>query len=138
MLSTLLNIGNKSCLYLFTEQTVNYNDLIIVDSYDSSIHTNIVDATKILVLRNGMYVINISCQFDEPGMVGIFINQEEDSIYETETFFKNSISLHILLVHQILNLKANNIISIKYLSNGPNKIINSENIFKIWKLKSSQ
>lgn len=81
----------------------------------------------IQISTNGMYLLNILCQFEEPNIVGIFINNNEDTVYHTETHILNSKELNFLLVHQILNLNTNDIISIKSLSNNPNKIINSEN-----------
>jgi hypothetical protein len=72
-----------------------------------------------LILSSGMYLLNISCQFNEPNIIGIFINQNEDTIYHTETYIFNSKKLNYLLVHLILNLNTNDIISIKSLSNEP-------------------
>jgi len=31
-----------------------------------------------LILSSGMYLLNISCQFNEPNIIGIFINQNEE------------------------------------------------------------
>jgi hypothetical protein len=72
-----------------------------------------------LILSSGIYLLNISCQFNEPNIIGIFINQNEDTIYHTETYIFNSKKLNYLLVHLILNLNTNDIISIKSLSNEP-------------------
>ena len=74
-----------------------------------------------------MYIINISCQFDESCMIGLFINHLEDSTYETSQF-------NNLLIHQIIHLNKEDIINLKYLSNYPNKIVGSENKIKLWKL----
>ncbi len=109
------------------EQNVYFNHTIIIDIDTSSM-------CEIPILSDGMYIINISCQFDEPAIIGIFIDQNEDSQHSTESYELNSKKSHFLLVHQVLNLKTNNLITIKYLSNEPNKIINSENIIKLWKL----
>jgi hypothetical protein len=137
MLSTLLNKNTEifSELYLIKKQSLNYNDLIIFDSDDSSMR-------EIIVLSTGIYIVNVSCQFAESCIIGLFVNGIEDSIYQTENHYNkiflnsNPVIPSHLLIHQILNLKANNLISIKYLSNGPNKIINLENKIKIWKLST--
>jgi hypothetical protein len=124
MLSTLSN----------NEQVINYNDLIVLDSNNCSIN-------EIKVLSTGMYVINISCQFDDSCIIGLFVDDKEESIHQTESHINNSsyenqkfTKSNYLLIHQILKLNTNNTLTLKYLSTGPNKIINLENKFKIWKL----
>ena len=114
-------------MFSIKKQILNYNDTFIIDS-------NICSMYEIPILSTGMYVLNISCQFDDPCLVGLYINQKEETIHPTESYILNSIKSNYLHVHQILNLETNSLITIKYLSNGLNKIINSENEIKLWKL----
>lgn len=108
------SILNNPIEYVIEQQNLNYNQQIKTDC-------------EVKVLSTGMYIINMSCQFDEACKIGLFINHLEDSTYETVQF-------NNLLVHQIVFISQNDTINFKYLSDYPNKTISSENKIKLWKL----
>ena len=96
-------------LYIIYYQSVNYNDNIMI-------RTNECSPNQIIIKYTSIYIININCQFDEPCTIGFYINDEEYATYETGIF-------NNIIIHQLLKLNVNDLISIKYLSNYPNKII---------------
>lgn len=75
---------------------------------------------------SGLYLFHISCNFNEVGFVGLYINDIEDTVYPIEN--------GNLLIHQVIHLLSEDTISLKYLLDQPNKIINFENQIKIWKI----
>jgi len=118
---------NNIEIYSINQQYIKYNNLIIF-SLDNK------PTQKILLSNIGIYIINISCQFNESAIIGLFIDDIEDSRYQTNNYNYNLIMTNYLLIHQIINIKTPKSLSIKLLSNVPTKIINLENKIVINKI----
>jgi len=119
------NVSIGKIEYWINTQNINYNELLKIKN---DIDDNTMYYFK--VLYSGIYILNISCLFEESCIIGLFINEVEDSVYETyELTNKNH-----LMIHQIIYFNLHDIISFKYLSINQNKLLKSENKIKIWKL----
>jgi hypothetical protein len=117
-MSDEITVCNKK-LYIIYNQLVNYNEYIMI-------RTNECSPYQIIIKDTSIYIININCQFDEPCTVGFYINEIEYACYETGVF-------NNLLIHQLLKLNVDDLITIKYLSDYPNKIVGSDNEINLWK-----
>jgi len=103
--------------------------------YEHNVQYLELDTTKksIKILIPGMYMLHITAQFDQPCQVAFFIN---DTVDATTVTASNS-GAHIVTVHQLFNLNANDLISFRnYISNvtlttsipASGSIIDSQNI----------
>lgn len=117
-MSNEITVCNKK-LYIIYHQLVNYNEYIMI-------RTNECSPYQIIIKDTSIYIININCQFDESCTVGFYINEVEYACYETDVF-------NNLLIHQLLKLNVGDLITIKYLSDYPNKIVGSDNEINLWK-----
>lgn len=109
--------------FIINNQSVSSNGSIYID-----FNNYLLD--EILILDSGMYLINVACQFMEPCTVGLYTNNNEQVSQETIV----ADNYYFLLIHYVLKLELESRLSIKYLSIGENKIINSDNEIKIWKI----
>ena len=71
---------------------------------------------SIKIKRDGLYVINLTCQFDQPGQIALFINNTP----ELSSLTASNGSENFITVHQILNLNKGDCVSVRnYLSAYP-------------------
>jgi hypothetical protein len=130
--------------YSINNQPLNYSDPI-------GISCGIFSLNEIKVPKADLYMITIICEFMNPCLVGIYIDQTENFIYGTENYVdlrgnnlsdqSNSskpldlgLASHYLFINQVLYLEPTDSLNIKYLSDLPNKVINTDNRIIISKL----
>lgn len=70
--------------------------------------------SDIKVLRSGIYILHITCQFDQPAQVAFFVNGMPD----LTTVTSSNSGAHIVTVHQLFSLNVNDVVSFRnYISN---------------------
>lgn len=103
--------------YSFTPQIIDPNNQIILEKQTNILNLCFVDGTSsIKILRSGIYVVNLTCRFEQPGQIALFINDnpELSSLTATNNQFNQ------ITIHQILNLQRCDLLSIRnYLSTNP-------------------
>jgi hypothetical protein len=67
----------------------------------------IKDTGYIKILKPGIYIVNLSCQFNEKGCIIIFINDIPDMLSLTKTITP----YNFITIHYVLNLKCDDILS---------------------------
>ena len=73
------------------------------------------NGTGIKVLREGVYVFNLTAQFDQPAQIALFVNDEPD----LSTVTSNNNPVNVITVHMIVKLYECDVISFRnYLSTG--------------------
>lgn len=98
---------------------------IIFDKYDNILNIEFIKENGyIKILKSGVYIVNLSCQFNEDGEVIICINNIPDMLSLTKTIMPYK----FITIHHVLNLKCNDILSFHNYSEYPltTYVINNE------------
>jgi hypothetical protein len=97
-----------------TSQTVKPNDVVKLDKKVNTLNIKLrSNGSAIKILREGMYVFNLTAQFDQPCQVALFINDEP----ELSTVVSSSNPNNFVTMHQVLRLYENDLVSFRnYLS----------------------
>jgi hypothetical protein len=97
-----------------TSQTVKPNDPVKLDKKVNTLNIKLrSNGSAVKILREGMYVFNLTAQFDQPCQVALFINDEP----ELSTVVSSSNPNNFVSMHQVLRLYENDIVSFRnYLS----------------------
>lgn len=103
--------------YSYCQQTIEPNNPILFEKKSNVLNICLDQCSKSLkIKRTGMYVVNLTCQFEQPGQIALFINNnpELSSLTSTNT------PLNFVTIHQILNLKKGDCLSVRnYLTANP-------------------
>ena len=103
--------------FSYCPQVIDPNNKVVFEKkshvlnlcYDDCNHT-------IKIKRCGIYVVNLTCQFDQPGQIAIFINDNPD----LSSLTASNNSQNFITVHQILCLNKGDKLSVRnYLSPYP-------------------
>jgi hypothetical protein len=127
--------------YSYSPQIIEPNETLLFETSINMLNLCFSSNTDyIKIKRSGIYVINLTCQFNEPGQIALFINSNPELSSLTST----SNSLNCITIHQILNLCKGDKVSVRnYLSStplttivsSPGSIPDSKNIcLNIWKI----
>ena len=103
--------------YSYCSQTIDPNNKIIFEKKSHILNLGYDDCDhSIKIKRSGMYIVNLTCQFEEPGQIAIFINDNPDLISLTAS----NNPQNFITIHQIVNLNKGDHLSIRnYLSPYP-------------------
>jgi len=88
----------------------------VVFHYEHNVKHLELDESKknIKILIPGMYLLNLTAQFDQPSQVAFFIND----IVDPTTVTASNSGAHIVTVHQLFSFNTNDMISFRnYISN---------------------
>ena len=98
-------------------QTIEPNNKIIFEKKSHILNLGYDDCDhSIKIKRSGMYIINLTCQFEQSGQIAIFINDNPDLISLTAS----NNPQNFITIHQIVNLNKGDHLSIRnYLSPYP-------------------
>jgi hypothetical protein len=89
---------------------------IIFDKYDNILNIEFIrENGYIKILKSGVYIINLSCQFNEEGEIIICINNIPDMLSLTKTITP----YNFITIHYVLNLKCDDIVSFHNYSSYP-------------------
>lgn len=112
-----LNIDDESDnIDTFSELTIDNkiqdrlqsNNKIIFDKCENILNIEFIkDTGYIKILKPGIYIINLSCQFNEEGEIIICVNNIPDMLSLTKTITP----YNFITIHYVLNLKCNDILS---------------------------
>ena len=92
------------------------NNKIIFDKYDNILNIEFIQENGyIKILKSGVYIVNLSCQFNEEGELVICINNIPDMLSITKTIMPHN----FITVHHVLNLKCDDILSFHNTSSSP-------------------
>lgn len=138
----MVNGSDSYGLFLsYSPQIIEPNETLLFETYSNVLNLGFSKNTdNITIKRSGIYIINLTCQFNEPGQVALFINSNPELSSLTST----SNSLNFITIHQVLNLIKGDKLSVRnYLSStplttivtSPGNIPESKNIcLNIWKI----
>jgi hypothetical protein len=79
-------------------------------------------------IDSGLYILKLTCNFDNPSSIGLFIDGIENSIYNTKIY--DSKILNYLFIYQIVRIDS--YVHIKKISEETNQYHNID--FTLWKL----
>lgn len=103
--------------YSHCQQLIEPNNPIVFEKKSHVLNICLDQCSKSLkIKRSGMYVVNLTCQFEQLGQIALFINAnpELSSLTSTNT------PLNFVTIHQILNLKKGDCLSVRnYLTANP-------------------
>ena len=101
--------------YCTTPQSILPNDYIVFENMINVLNLSFEENKReIKIAIPGIYTFNITAQFDQPCQVAIFINDVPD----LATVTASNSGAHIVTVHQLLSLKAGDLVSFRnYISN---------------------
>ena len=127
--------------YSTAPQSITPNSSAIFDHGMNVLNLQFTPGTSdIKILRSGMYTLHITAQFDQPCQVAFFVGNTPD----LTTVTASNSGAHIVTVHQILRLNANDIVSFRnYISTitittslpASGLITDSQNIdFTLWRI----
>jgi hypothetical protein len=108
---------------LITKSTID--NKIIFDKCDNILNIEFIKENGyIKILKSGVYIINLSCQFNEDGELIICINNIPDMFSLTKTIMPYK----FITIHQVLNLKCDDVLSFHNYSSYPltTCVINNE------------
>ena len=98
---------------------------IIFDKYENILNIEFIKENGyIKILKSGVYIVNLSCQFNEDGELLICINNIPDMLSLTKTIMPYK----FITIHHVLNLKCDDILSFHNYSEYPltTCVINNE------------
>ncbi len=97
--------------YCFNQQTVSPNNPLILEKSQNILNLDFDDNTPIVrIERSGVYVVNITCQFETPAQVALFINEIPE--------LSSLTSSNLICIHLVLTLIKGDELSIRnYLTN---------------------
>lgn len=103
--------------FSMSEQTVEPNNAVIFEKHCKKLNLYFEEpSSEIEIMREGMYVINVTCQFVQPCQIALFVNDNPN----LNTLTSSNNPNNIVTIHQILALKKCDKISLRnYLSVGP-------------------
>ena len=100
--------------YSYCPQLIEPNNKILFEKHSNILNLCVEDNSHcIKILRSGMYIVNLTCQFDQPGQLALFVNDNPE--LSSLTSFNNP--QNFVTIHQILSLNKGDILSVRnYLS----------------------
>jgi hypothetical protein len=108
---------------LITKSTID--NKIIFDKCDNILNIEFIKENGyIKIVKSGVYIINLSCQFNEDGELIICINNIPDMLSLTKTIMPYK----FITIHHVLNLKCDDVLSFHNYSSYPltTCVINNE------------
>ena len=95
-------------------QTVKPNDNIKFEKKVNALNLKLrSNGNGVKILREGVYVFNLTAQFDQPSQVAFFVNDEAD----LSTVSASDASSNTITIHHVVKLYENDFVSFKnYLS----------------------
>ena len=113
------NIDNNSTISDTNQKDVlrsTIDNKIIFDKYDNILNIELMkDSGYIKILKTGIYIVNLSCQFNEKGEMIICVNDIPDLLSVTKTIMPHN----FITIHHVLNLKCDDILSFHNYSPDP-------------------
>jgi hypothetical protein len=103
--------------YSYCPQVIDPNNNVVFEKKSHILNLCYDDCiNSIKIKRSGIYVVNLTCQFDQPGQIAIFINDNPD----LSSLTASNNSQNFITVHQILCLNKGDNLSVRnYLSPSP-------------------
>ncbi len=103
--------------YSYCPQLIEPNNNIVFEKKSHVLNLCYEECEQcIKIKRDGIYIVNLTCQFDQPGQICLFVNCNPELSSLTST----NNSQNFITIHQILNLNKGDCLSVKnYLSPYP-------------------
>jgi hypothetical protein len=100
--------------YSTCAQTIKPNDNIKLEKKVNTLNLKLrSNGSGVKILREGVYVFNMTAQFDQPSQVAFFVNDEAD----LSTVSASNNSTNTIVIHHVVKLYENDFVSFKnYLS----------------------
>jgi hypothetical protein len=145
----LNNIKNHGVFIAFNTQNVNDGEYFHFDYTEASHEAfEMINSRDIVILNSGFYLINLITVLDSVGQIALYINDNivQHTITSTEDFYDEKDEQNMIIIHKKLNLKKNDIITIKNYNTFDtittkqmllNKNIEKFDILKFWNVKLS-
>ncbi len=129
------NISQTNNQIKIKNSIIKNNDFFVFeynycDSYNN-IDDFIYNKVNVKILNSGFYILNVTCQIDQNSQIGLVVNNEIKSLFDSEN--------NLINIHEIIQFTSNDIIKIQNLSNSniqttDNSCIQSNNFIQIQKI----
>jgi hypothetical protein len=145
----LNNIKNHGVFIAYNTQNVSDDESIYFDYCEASPDAfEMLNSKDIVILKSGFYLINLIMLLDNVGQIAIYINDVilQHTITSTDDFYDFKDEENMIIVHKKMNLKKDDIITIKNFNTFNtittkqvllNKNIDKFDILKFWNVKLS-
>lgn len=145
----LNNIKNHGVFIAFNTQNVIDDESFHFDHCNTSPDAfEMLNSRDIVILKSSFYLINLIMLLDNIGQVAIYINGNilQHTITSTDDFCEEEDEQNMIIIHKKMNLKENDIITIKNFNTFNtittkqillNKNIDKFDILKFWNVKLS-
>ncbi len=129
------NISQTNNQIKIKNSIIKNNDFFVFeynycDSYNN-IDDFIYNKVNVKILNSGFYILNVTCQIDQNSQIGLVVNNEIKSLFDSEN--------NLINIHEIIQFTSNDIIKIQNLSNSnirttDNSYTSSNNFLQIQKI----
>ncbi len=103
---------------------IKNNDFFVFE-YNYCDSYNIIDdliynEVNVKILNPGFYILNVTCQIDQNSQIGLVVNNEIKSLFDSEN--------NLINIHEIMKFTSNDIIKIQNLSNSYIQITDNSHV----------
>jgi hypothetical protein len=131
------NYDTIGIFYSLIQQMIEPSNEIILEKQSNVQNINFINgSSNINIIKTGIYIINITCYFDQPGQLVVIINNNPElSTLSNTNIIQNpyiAYETHLITIHKILYLKLGDIISIRNYNTSQSIVTNI--CLKLWKI----